>query len=376
MRLPLRIVRRIGWGLGVGISLLGVAEVLGRSTLGPPPPAVPLYSVVKPSDRFLRHEAEVLVPDFQLEPPDATIPKTTVRPRLVVVGGSSVHFGDARVPPAREFPQLLETELGIDVFNLGSPGLDTHDHARLVDELVEYPWSAILLYAGHNDFGNAYFLKRYSGARDKSRAVVENLLQHSLVFSLLRRGLTPSAGGGSLRLSDNRRNAVLSVAQRQDIQAALLRNVGRMAWASRRADIPLFVVVPAVGWFSPPIRGECNELGCPAKWFRAAESRRPNAAPGESARAFRDAGDADGALLHLPSSTQSALRESRFGGVTVLDAEVGLPREAGVDLPAGSLFVDAVHFSIAGHAAMADWLERELRASGRLDLPSESSVED
>ena len=43
-------------------------------------------------------------------------------------------------------------------------------------------------------------------------------------------------------------------------------------------------------------------------------------------------------------------------GVSLVDPPRDLPREPGLDIPAGELFSDMLHFSSLGHRAMAELL--------------------
>ena len=61
--------------------------------------------------------------------------------------------------------------------------------------------------------------------------------------------------------------------------------------------------------------------------------------------------------LRAPSAAQEAMRQiAEDEGAVFVDAEKLLPQESNVPIPNRDLFKDGVHFTSAGHAAMAQLL--------------------
>ena len=70
---------------------------------------------------------------------------------------------------------------------------------------------------------------------------------------------------------------------------------------------------------------------------------------------MRRARDHDGIPMRAPAVAVEAIRRvASEEGASLIDAEQLLPRHQGLNIPADELFHDHVHFSAAGHAAMAD----------------------
>ena len=119
----------------LGLMLLGVGELSLRFMLGPPPPAVRVFSALgQKHPQFLEEGPSGWVTTYQRVP---TVLRSDTY--AVVVGGSSVHRGGPGVVTDREFPAIAGRGLGRPVLNLGAPGLDSHDLLSLVEELIDLP---------------------------------------------------------------------------------------------------------------------------------------------------------------------------------------------------------------------------------------------
>ncbi len=344
----------------VGISSLFLVEVVVRLVDGPPPAPTRVYAVNPPGTRFLRVDGDNLHADFQSNSPNAVIPREPPRRRVAVIGGSSVHIGSAVDDP--EFPQLLRKKINADVMNLGAPGLDSADHVRQVEELLDDEWTAIVMYAGHNDFGNAFFLQRYAGAQGAVNAWTRQVLERSATYVLLRETLMPA--GGRTNMNPRPDMPAMTDEQVALAEADLATNYERMAWLCKRAGTTLVIAVPAVSWTEAPIQTSCDRSPCAYQLHQQASARLAQQGARASAveatklgDVFRAAGDADRQLLHVTLRAQQIMRDIALReGLPLVDADRDLPVAAGADVPDPELFLDHVHFTARGHREMATLL--------------------
>lgn len=349
-------VRRL-LALLVGILCLVGVEGLVRLLDGPPPAPTRVYAVNAPDTRFLRVEGDELHAAFQNNSPNPVIPRVPPRRRVAVIGGSSVHIGSGVDDP--EFPQLLRKKIDADVMNLGAPGLDSADHVRQVEELLDDEWTAIVMYAGHNDFGNAFFLQRYAGRGGVANAMTRQLLERSATYVLLREALMPA--GGRTNMSPRPDMPAMTDEQVAMAEADLATNYARMAWLCERAGTKLVVAVPAVSWTEAPVQTSCERSPCAYQLHQQASlrlasqgARAPTAEAKKLGAMFRAAGDADRQLLHVTLAAQQMMRDLALReGLVLVDADRDLPRAAGADVPDPELFLDHVHFNARGHREMA-----------------------
>ena len=197
-------------GMLVALLFLGGAEGLLRGLLGPPPPPVRVYRALGEHERYFQisadgatvsalYDAEAGIPDF---PVDAG------GQRVVVMGGSSVHGGSPGVEDAWEFPGRLEVLTGAETLNLGQPGLDSFDLVRMLDELLAAAVriDVLVVYAGHNDFGNTLFENRYGTLRAGLSARALSVLGRLQLFSQLSRLLQPISGSTRRAQDDPQRS--------------------------------------------------------------------------------------------------------------------------------------------------------------------------
>jgi lysophospholipase L1-like esterase len=228
-----------------------------------------------------------------------------------------------------------------------------------VDELLAFDWTAIVLYAGHNDFGNAFFLRRYAGVSGAMNSAIRGLFGRSALYAWLRGALLQPVGGGDLHYRPGLPK--LSDAEVRAAEDALDRNIRRISWRCRRAGVPLVVVVPAVDWMVAPLQVDCDGDRCPQTLYREGLAAVGRDAA-EAAAKLREAGDADRQLLHVTTAAQQGMRTVDTD--LVVDAERDLPRQNGASIPGHRLFMDSVHFNAQGHRAMARLLADALTKAG------------
>lgn len=345
------------------LTVLLITEGTLRMRLGPPPPPVNVFQVKGVVDTYLHQSDDMVQTTYQLIEPIAPFPLVAEEPRVVVLGGSSVHIGDGGVPGPLEFPSLLDAMLPAEVLNLGAPGIDSHDIAPLVQELAELDVDVLVLYTGHNDLGNALFQERYGDFIGQRSAAVLPYLERLQIFCQLRRLLTSTDGEASrTTLHDSDRSAS-RVEQRAVAIRFFSANLAQVVWQCQQTGIALVLVVPASDLLRAPSHAPCeDDAVCPQQlWSRA--QRMLGYDPTTAGELLRAARDADAVAVRAPTAMEDAIRElGSEPGVLIVDASALLPREEGVDAPSSSFFRDHIHFSIEGHQAMAELLAEPIRS--------------
>lgn len=342
------------YGLIFASFLLVLLEGGLRLLLGPPPPPVRVFNALGDHDAWLQEEGgKVRATYIDIQPPPP-FPAQYEGKRCAVHGGSSVHAGTPSLDATQEFPGLLERNLQIPVVNLGSPGLDTFDHRAITEEMVRWPWSCLVVYAGHNDFGNAFFQARYGDLVSGVGARVRAGLEHFQLFVQLHRVLAPVEGlprsvmgrGGpdNNLIDDTRWWAALRY---------LEANARRIVWVAKKHDIQVILVSPVSDVLEEPGQTDCTGPDCAGVVYQQAVRLRKSD-PAQSAALFKQARDLDRVALRAPTAAQEAFRRvAEEEGAIFVDADKLLPQEPDIDVPSKSLFVDGVHFSAEGHRSMS-----------------------
>jgi lysophospholipase L1-like esterase len=356
--------KRLLAGVAVAAAVLAGAEGVLRVVLGPPPPPVVVYSGLQPHERYFSISEGMVTAEYQSRDPFPPWPAVVDHPRAAVLGGSSVHERSAGVRPAGQFPALLAERTGVDTLNLGSPAMDSHDLVRILSELLAFPPDVLIVYTGHNDFGNTYFNQRYgtlsAGLSARAQAGMERLQ----IFCQLRRLVAPISQSASAGPSTNNRGAPISRTQWWAALRYLEANLRRIVWMSRRADIPIILVTPVSALARPPAALRCVAEGpCAMEMWQSALAIKESDPEGAEAL-MRRARDYDGIPMRAPSQAVEAVRRvAAEEGAILVDAERDLPRHSDLDTPADDLFYDHVHFTAAGHAAMADLIAPAVQAA-------------
>lgn len=295
-------------------------------------------------------------PDWQGQVPVAPFARVPSGPRVVVMGGSSVHEGTQQlVTSAGEFASLLDQRLPAEVLNLGGPGLDSDDHVRIADAVWPLGVDVAVLYFGHNDFGNPVFSERYSRPGQRVLALLQPVTRRSMFVEQLRRL-------ADLRVYD--RTTFDGERQQRSLEH-LRQNLERLVGLASHLDVSLVLVTPVSNLFFEPY-DDCTDPDCPRpRLVRARELYRRNPVNGlAELRALRDT---DPSQQRAPTEAQQLMRDiAHQHGLPLVDAERTLPGTgSGPDTrtPRGGLFLDNLHFAPQGHEAMARLLLPVLRAA-------------
>lgn len=349
-RRVLRRLRKAALGLLVAFAILGGVELALRASKGPPPPPVEVYSeALGRWDSYLSCDQWSCKPNW-LHPPKQ-IAKESKKPRVVIVGGSSVRGGTPGLPPEGEFSSILQQRLpAAEVVNLGKPGFDSHDLLALVDELGQIQVDVLVVYTGHNDFGNTYFKQRYSDWSGGARARTRAFLGRFQLYTALRERLGTVAIDGEAVAGNSMHGPQVDAGRKGAAQEHLLQNLERIAWISGQRGTTLALVPPVSAVTMPPIGTD--------EAASALHARAQEATGDDAVELYRAARDADSVPLRCLTPAVDAM----YGieGAHIVDAEALLPRHEGLDLPARSLFIDPVHLSRSGHEAVAELLASEL----------------
>ena len=346
--------RRALFGLFFAAFLLGTVELVLRLLLGPPPPPVKVYNAIGEHASWFSVKDGRVTPDYiNIDPPEP-FPVEVNGKRCAALGGSTVHGGTPSLGMPNEFPNLTGQLVGVPVLNLANPGLDSFDHVEIVTRLVQWRFDCLVLLGGHNDFGNAYFQKRYgtlaSGLAARARAGLENFQ----LFVQLNRVLAPPEGVS--RSEQTRGGSAANLVDDQAWWAALRyleANTRRIAWMARQHGVKLIIVSPPSGLHVPPGQRDCSGPDCPWTVYQEAQATI-SVDPSRAAELFRRARDLDRLALRAPSAAQEALRRvAEEEGAIFVDAERELPQEQSVPIPDHTLFQDGVHLTASGHQAMA-----------------------
>ena len=349
------------------LLFLGAVELTLRLLLGPPPPAVHVFSGVGPMDTFLQRRGDRVFALYDAVSPLPSFAANPAAPWVAVLGGSTVHGGSRQCSLPLEFPGRLQELIGVDVVNLGNPGRDSHDVVRIAAELLdEWPPSVLVVYTGHNDYANAYFQQRYADLVGGVRARLEAVAAHSQLLVQLQlmnrswQGIPREINPGEHGCARDR--VIVSQAQRVLILNHLEANLRRLSWLCRVHRVPLVLVVPAGDLLRPPVASDCSHTPCAQTLFLQALAVG-GADEERMARLLAEARDLDTVPLRAPTAALEMIRAVAASepGVSLVDADADLPRKQNTDIPAVELFVDHVHLSASGHQALAELLAPVVR---------------
>lgn len=364
---------------GLLAPLVG-GELWLRATRGPPPPH---DNLARLSQCWIAEQGDAV--GLRCHPAseaNVDVARTPERPRVVVLGGSSVRetwdLGPGRKPNFTDILQARHPEL--EFVNLGVAGLGAGSVARVSSELSALSPAAVVIYSGHNDYNGDVFNGRISGvslwAAPVYRLVARSWLHAELFrqrrdvpkkdprafINAVESGVAQEIRGEvDARFHDDLALAV-SEAPAPVVVSTLLRNPG---WPPSGHDVR---GRPACGGALEGLRraqGEparalrdieaaCGE-GAVTEWLRfrvALQARDEVAAQAHWERSL----DLDALPMRAPASADALIR--------AVAAEEGA---ALVDLAATHghraprrWFTDTLHLSAEGAAVIADGVEPAL----------------
>lgn len=349
--------RKLAFGLMIALAVFAGAEGLLRLTLGPPPTPVAVTRAFAEQEHYFEREGDRVRSTYQ-RPSTPAFEAASAEPRVAVLGASSVHGGGAETPLAanadcwkREFPALMGEATGLPVLNLGTAGAASGDLLAVLSQTDDIAFDVLVVYTGHCDVGNAYFERKYAGVLGLT-VRSHPLLERLQLFVQYRRLLAPIQG----RVQDDESSAsrtALTAAEIDLIHRDLRANLGAIVSHCENRGTDLVMVTPVCDLTFPPVYGS-GESGAETYdlWSRGMDLRPTD--PAGAARLLEQARDRSIRPTRAFTSVEHIVHEvAQQRDVTLVDARSQLPADPHGSVLAPWLFIDELHFSERGHAAMA-----------------------
>ncbi len=275
----------------------------------------------------------------------------SVEPRIAVLGGSSVRTSSF-VAPEERFSDLIGERTGVETLNLGCSGADSFDLVRVLEELVNWPLTMVVLYSGHCDVGNAFLLRRYSTLGGRLTARLQPLLENSQLFVRYRKLLTPY----SRAAPPGDESQGLQPGEVARIERGFERNLRRIVELCQVRDLSLVMCVPTSDLTFPPPDVPAG----PGQQAYQAWEEGVDLLYSDPDRAVALLDEAV-ALSARPVRASTAMEEivrrvARENDVALVDARRDMPRDGSGSIPEPDLYEDELHMSLSGHRALADLL--------------------
>ena len=309
---------------------------------------------------------------------DVQIPRKGARPRLVVLGGSSVRRGPGP-GTISDFPtRLAELLPDVEVLNLGSPGQSMGGVAKILGELGPVQADRVLLYEGHNDFAQVVFMGGVYAA-PLWQLPFYALTGRSWIYLTVKHLVLPVPPDTSGMTSASRllitadRTALDARVQVLDLYAQALKD------AVDQSPAPVIFSTMLRNFDAPPTgvlvagdTGPCSALlrqpeleqtavetacgqGSLSEWLAAQQAVREGRKD-EALSHWRRSLALDPLPIRAPLEADDLIREVQ--GAMVVD-----PATALGPLPRGQLFSDVLHPSADGALALAQVLAPAVRQS-------------
>ncbi len=341
------------------LVLLGFEGLL-RHTLGPPPPPIQVFGGLVDREAWL-HDAGDTWQFYDGRP----LPKPG---DVAVLGGSSVHGGTPGLSFPNEFPAVAARISGRTVVNLGDPGLDSHDLRRIVGELVqrtpaEGRPTTLVLYAGHNDYGNARFQARYGTMSSGILAHTQSILEQSQMYAQLSRLLRPARGQFRQRGVNVDAFPPLNDLAYEATTRHFRANIESILFMAANAQMKVILVEPVSDLYAPPADQDCLPTRCATEKYKQGIAALPHDAV--KARSYlQEAKDEDRLALRAPQAVSTWFQSlaTQHTEVDYLATFQELSHGSPTGIPDRSLFQDPIHLSAEGHARVGDALAQKLLA--------------
>lgn len=399
---PSSTARKTALGLLTAGLLLGAWELVlrGLDPRGPPAPASAriVRCHLQPTDGGDAPMVAMVCPD---EGERWRVTARSARPRVVVVGGSTVHnsFKPEAFP---DYPEALAALLpDAEVLNAGKPGADAASVAALVHDLRQLHPDVVVVTTGHNDFAIPVMAGGALVHAEQAVWQADTVLHRLHIYRNLAARLAPPArlayrasvdgtapppallaacraAGSPLRET----NLMTIAPPPGRLQEALDRLADGLGAAVDAAGAPVVLTTLPRNFDQPPTattaldpRGCTGLSACPLARLDAEAQAAvgdwlettcgPDSALGSWARAqvADTAGRSDAAqqawarslqtdplTLRAPLSADAVIRRvATERGARLVDLAPALG-----DRPDGALFLDQLHLSRAGAQAVAD----------------------
>jgi len=401
---PNPIAFRLVWGLVVVVAIgcvwvvwsayQGEVDRFLRVRMGTPTPEL-AAALPNGSQELIRRTDAGIEANYQTERKQPAVgPKRPGSgPRMIWLGGSTVHGGSRDITRLEEAAGRAGELLGMESLNFGGIGMDTVSIAAILDDVLSLQPDVLVLYTGHNEFGNAVFTGRYGDAQSAHFALLRALLRKSRLFQSLELRLR---GPETLTLPSeaNEKQYTVDAATRAEIYWRFEERLRHIV--SRASDQGVTVVVATLmsNAVAPSMEFSCPEAmrraGFPASRpealavdtlteadIAAAEVMSPGCRDLQWLRARRTGDTATLDTLRdedpLPARADRGLnaiirRVAADTGATVVDVD-RMAREAGGGVEPSAWFVDSNHLTIDGHDALARMVGQAVAPAVGLSAP-------
>ena len=385
---PNPIAFRLVWGLVfvVAIGCVWVvwsafqeeAERFLRVRMTPPTPEL-AAALPDGSPDLIHRTTAGIAPAYQSvrKQPAVGPKKPGAGPRIVWLGGSTLHGGSRDIMRTEETPGRAGALLGVESLNFAGIGMDTVSIGVILDDVLSIQPDVLVVYAGHNELGNAVFTGRYGDAETAHFAILRALLRTSRLFQpleVLLRGqeklILPSEG--------NEKQFTVDAGTRSEIHWRYEERLRHIISKATDQGVPVVVSTLMSNAVAPSMDFSCPEAmdragfppgppeAIPVDKISPADIAAAEAiSPGcRDIRWLRARQTGDKAMLDqlrdedpLPVRGGRPLNEiirrvADETDATLIDVDK-MAREAGGGLEPTPWFLDPMHLTIEGHDALA-----------------------
>ncbi len=378
-------MRRLLFALIPAGLLLLAGELAGRAFTEPLLRTGPVFAHGFPGVPFVRAGPNRMRARFQDPDPStafAEMPEAGV-PRVFVFGESSVRGGVRGIRADMEFPAVLMGRLipslgRVEVLNFGKPGVEMAEITPIARASAPYLPDLVVLYAGHNAVGNAT-MRALAPAVHPVPERLEALGLYRMVRLIGAWARPPpppllpppsDVGKGFADALD----PFLDLWARAGVEVVLTSPISNVwTWP---AGTPVCPEVSRAAWQIAPtgawsIRAEVPETvaermyaqapACPEVCFVWGRARYARGEEREGLALLEQARDHDPLPLRANTTILEVIRaRSARPGVRFVDVAALWPA---LGPGVRDRFHDLLHFSVSGHAAMADTLLPTVRAA-------------
>lgn len=298
-------------------------------------------------------------------------------PRMIWLGGSTVHGGSRDITRLEEAAGRAGELLTMESLNFGGIGMDTVSIGVILDDVLSIKPDVLVLYTGHNEFGNAVFTGRYGDSSAVHMALLRALLRKSRLFQSLEMRLR---GPETLTLPNetNEKQYTVDADTRSEIYWRFEERLRHIIAKASGQGVSVVVATLMSNAVAPSMEFSCPEAmrraGFPALRpealpvanlseadIAAAEAMSPGCRDLQWLRARREGDRSTLDTLRdedpLPARADRPLNNiirkvAKETGASLVDVD-SLARQVGGGLAPSAWFLDSNHLTIEGHDALA-----------------------
>ena len=369
---------KLAAGLVLSAAFLMLLEGLARTVLGPPVPE--LAATLPGGDgELIRRTADGIQPAYQSTRRQAPVgaDRTSGLRRVVWLGGSSIQGGTQGITPNQEAPGRMGDLLGVESLNFGGIGMDTVSIGAIIEDVLSIEPDVLVIYTGHNELGNAVFTGRYGDPSTARIATWRARLGQSRLYQALEvtlRGQEVLA----LPSAATEGQFVVTAATRSEVYWRYEERLRHLVSVASASGVPVVLATLMSNPAAPSIEFQCPEAMTRAGFsavrpeavavddlleadIEAATAMAPECPDLSWLKARRDGDgraldalrDADPLPVRADRKLNAVVRRvAAETGATLVDVD-GFARVAGGGVEPCAWFIDPMHFTVAGHDALA-----------------------